>query len=449
MTPKAAKSRAGHAALPERFDVEGGAVGFVETAAAVPLVSIVISLRRGATADPPGKDGLGRFTARLLRRGSEGMTSAEIEAAIDGLGGELGLDVGPSTLSLHAQVIRRNLVPFCELIARVLGKPTFADDEIARLRRESVAELVDARDSDRALAGLAFRRALFGAHPYARSAAGRISTVETFTKDDVVASYRTAFVRGDLVVGFAGAITADEARAMGALFARALPEGAAARVDLPEPTPPAGRRLVFVDKPERTQTQILIGSLGTWPHDPDHHPLVTATAVLGGTFTSRMMREIRSKRGWSYGTSARLSIERRRHAFVMSAAPSAGDCPPCIALELSLLEAFVEGGVTARELAFIKNYLIRSHAFEVDTAPKRLGQALDVELLDLPPDYHAGYLEHVKAISLDAANAAIKARLSPSDLVVVVVGTADELLGKVEAAIVGLAGSEVVAFDRD
>ena len=79
----------------------------------------------------------------------------------------------------------------------------------------------------------------------------------------------------------------------------------------------AGRRLLVVDKPERTQTQILVGTLGTSPHDDDHVPLVVGNAVFGGTFTSRLMKEIRSKRGWSYGASARAGIERQRQSWVL------------------------------------------------------------------------------------------------------------------------------------
>lgn len=446
---KSSDKRAAHGSPPHRFAIDGGGVGFVESSSDVPLVSIVIALRTGAAFDPEGKDGVARFSARMLRRGCKGMTSPEIDEAIDGLGAELGVDVGPTTTSLHGQVIRRNLEPFVELLERLLGMPTFADDEIARLRRESIAEVLEARDSDRALAGIAFRRALFAGHPYARSAAGRPSTLERITKDDVLDAYKTRFVRGDLVVGFAGAITKDEAKTLGHRIAAALPDGARSERTLPEPTRPTGRRLVLVDKPERTQTQILMGSLGTWPHDPDHFPLVVAMAVFGGTFTSRMMREIRSKRGWSYGTSARLSIERRRHAFTMSAAPGASDCAPCTKLEIELLEKLVDAGITARELAFIKNYLVRSHAFEIDTAPKRLAHALETELLDLPGDYHARYLDHVRAVDLDTANAALRARLSPADLVVVVVGTASELLEALKSAIPGLAEHVVVPFDVD
>lgn len=432
-----------------RMQLPGGVVGFVETETAVPLVSIVLSFRSGGTADPPGKDGLTRVMARLMRRGCAGMTSSMIDEAVDSLGAELSIDVGPSTLTVHAQVIRRNLEPFVELLTKILGAPTFDAEELAKLLRESVAELLEARDNDRSLAGIAFRRALFGTHPYARSAAGRPSTLEGLTREDVLGAYRRAIVRGGAVLAFAGAVRAAEAEALGAKLVSAVPEGAAAVVELAEPAAPRGRRLVFVDKPERTQTQILIGGLGTWPHDEDHQALATAMAVLGGTFTSRMMREIRSKRGWSYGTSARLSIERRRHAFTMSAAPGASDCAPCIALELEMLEEFVKDGITEDELSFIKNYLVRSHAFDVDTAPKRVGQALEVEVLGLPADYHTRYLEHVKAVTRDAANAAIARRLTGKDVVISVVGTAEDLLEGVKAAIPDLASTTVVPFDTD
>ena len=445
---KASRAHASHGTSP-RFDLPGGAVGFVESSTVVPLVSIAISLRSGALADPEGKDGLSRLTARMMRRGCKGMTSSDIESAVDRLGGEIGFDVGPSTISLHGQVIRRNLQPFCELIAKVLGSPTFDQEELDRLKRETVAELIDARDNDRGLAGLAFRRALFDGHPYSRSASGRPGSVEKLTRDDVLATYKKRFVQSDIVIGFAGAITEDEAKTLGALLVRSVPEGPKVENILPEPTRPVGRRLFFVDKPERTQTQILIGTLGTHARDPDHWPLMAATAVFGGTFTSRMMREIRSKRGWSYGTSARLSVERKRHAFTMGAFPAAADCAPCVSLELKLLEDFVSGGITPRELAFIKNYMIRSHAFEIDTAPKRLGQALEAELLDLPADYHTAYLDHVRAVTLESANASVRERLTPNDLVVVVVGTAGEILDKVTAAIPGLSEHKVLPFDAD
>ena len=208
-----------------RFELPGGAVGYVESSTVVPLVSIVLSFRSGALADPEGRDGLSRLTARMMRRGCKGMTSSEIESAVDRLGGEIGFDVGPSTISLHAQVIRRNLQPFCELLVKVLGTPTFDQEEFDRLKRETVAELIDARDNDRALAGLAFRRAMFPGHPYSRTAAGRPASVEKLTRAEVLATYAKRFVQSDIVLGFAGAITLEEAKTLGALLVHSVPQG--------------------------------------------------------------------------------------------------------------------------------------------------------------------------------------------------------------------------------
>ncbi len=432
---------------PVRFELDGGVVGFVETSGAVPLVSVVLGFRSGAVVDPAERDGLARIMVRMLRRGAKGLSSNEIESAIDRLGAEFGVDVGPTSITLHGQVIRRNIVPFCDLLVRLLSTPVFSVAELGKLQRESVAELLDLLDNDRALASIALRRGLFGAHPYGRSTAGMPSTLESITQDDVFESYRTRLVRSELVVGFAGAISESESKVLAERIAKALPEGPRVPMHLPEPKQPRGRRLVLVDKPDRTQTQTMIGRLGTAAADPDHFALLTATAVLGGTFTSRMMQEIRSKRGWSYGTSARLSVERQRHAFVMSAAPSLEDCAPCVGLELDLLSNFVSEGITSRELEFITNYLVRSHAFDIDTAPKRLSQAFETELLELPRDYYPSYLTKVQEVTIESANKAIKKRLSADDLIIVVVGTESELVPRLQREIEGLFDVTVVPYD--
>src|SRR5262249_62432468 len=109
-------------------------------------------------------------------------------------------------------------------------------------------------------------------------------------------------------------------------------------------------------------------------------------------------------------------VVRRRAALTRWTAPAAGDAPACLALELELLHAFREGGVTADELAFVKRYLVRSHAFDIDTARKRVHQKLEAELYDLPPGYHDRYLESVQAVDRGAANAAGRSRLAGDGL---------------------------------
>jgi zinc protease len=446
MTAGAARTRA-RAVL--RFDLDGGALALLEPAHTVPLVSFVVSLRNGSASDPPGKSGLARIAMRMLRRGCEGLNAEQIDFRIDALGAEMAVDTAPSTVAMHAQVISRNVGGLVELLAKLLATPTFPAEELERLKRETVAEIIEARDNDRVIGQKALQRTLFEGHAYGRNSGGTTESVASITREDVVAFYKRFVVQGNLVVGIAGDLTAEQAPIVARALVSALPPGVAAGDEVPEPAMRAGRRLLVVDKPERTQTQILVGTLGTSAHDDDHVALVVANAVFGGTFTSRLMNEVRSKRGWSYGASARTVVDRHRQAWVMWTFPAAEDAAPCLKLTLDLMAAWVDKGVTPREVAFIERYLVRSHAFEVDTAPKRLHQALDVELLGLPADYYTSWTDRVRATTAEAASAAVRERVRPADLLAVVVGTAAQVLAPLRDAIADLAEASVVPFDAE
>jgi zinc protease len=434
---------------PVRFELEGGTLALLESSHDLPLVSLVVALHCGSDVDPPEKAGLARIAMRMLRRGCDGFSAEQIDFRIDALGAEMAVDTSHSTVAIHAQVIARNLEAFVDLLARMLSAPTFPDDELGRLKRESVAEIVEARDNDRVVAQKAMQRSLFEGHPYGASSGGTTRSVPAITRGDVEAFYRRFVVKRNVVVGIAGDVTSDRAPSIASRLVAALPEGSRASDTVREPTMRPGRRLLLVDKPERTQTQILVGTLGTSPFDDDHVPLAVANAVFGGTFTSRLMKEIRSKRGWSYGASSRAGIDRRRHSWVLWTFPAAEDAGPCLELSLSLLEAWVQDGVTPREVAFIQRYLIRSHAFDIDTATKRLHQGLDVEALSLPRDYFSGWIEHVRAVTPDSASAAVKKRIRAEDLQIVVVGTAVEVLDRLRAAVPRLVEASVVPFDAE
>jgi zinc protease len=422
---------------------------YVEESHALPLINIAVAIRSGASADPEGKEGLTRIVARMLRRGCKGMTSHEIEEGIDALGAELSADVSPSMVTLHGDVISRSLDAFVDLMARLIAEPTFDEMELGRLLRETQGEIVEARDNDRSLATRQFRRLLFEGHPYGRRIGGQLASIGSITKSEVEQHYRRSFVRGNVSIAFSGDLTSERAAALAARLVSGMPAGGGPGDQIPPPSSKPGRRLVFVDKPDRTQTQILIGSIGSHPRDEDHVPLHVATTIFGGTFTSRLMREVRSKRGWSYGAYARLPFDTERDAFSMWTFPAAKDAAACIALELELMKAFREKGVTPRELAFAKRYLVRSHAFDIDTAQKRVHQKLDVELFRLPADYHTHYVEQVQAVTLDAANRAVATRISEDGLVISVVGTHAEIGEAVASAIPNLSNVEVVPFDAE
>ena len=265
--------------------------------------------------------------------------------------------------------------------------PTFDEGELgAPAAREPRPSSSRRATTTAALASRAFRRTLFAGHPYGRRVAGTIATLRAIGEGDVRAFYARHFARAQRRRRRLRRRDRGRGPRRRRAPARRPARGRArspTRCRRPRRAP--GRHLVFVDKPERTQTQILIGGLGTDAHDPDHVPLVVANTVFGGTFTSRLMQEVRAKRGWSYGASSRVGFDRQRDAFTMWTAPAAERRRrlPRARARRSCTPSATRAS-RRRSSTFVKRYLVRSHAFEIDTARKRVHQTLEAELFDLP-----------------------------------------------------------------
>ncbi|MES1185199.1 MAG: pitrilysin family protein [Myxococcales bacterium] len=421
----------------------------VETSRALPLVSFSIALKTGSILDPEGMTGATRMLTRWMRRTAGGREAQAIDTEIDALGGAFGADVSPSTLVFQGTVITRSLDGLMRIATDILARPGFAEAELERLRRETLAELTETLDDDRGLGRRWFRHRVFGAHPYARSVTGTASSVARIKQEDLKALYGRIVRPANLIFAFSGDIDRARAEQLAEQVRAALASGPAPDDSIGDPAVIPGRRLTLVDKPDRTQTQILIGGLGTHPTDPDHLALHVANTVFGGTFTARLTQEVRAKRGWSYGAYSSLPIDRRRQAFSMWTFPKAEDAAPCIQLQLEMLHDLRSKGITKKELAWAKKYLVRSHAFALDTASKRVGLLLDSALYGLPAGYYENYIERIKGVSLEAANASVVERLSEDDLLVTVVGTASQIGDAIKSAIPNLASTEVVPYDTE
>ena len=415
----------------------------------LPVIHGGICTRSGASEDPAELLGLTRLCGRLMRRTAGGMPADEVDARIDRMGASLGLDSGHGSMALSGSVLERSYEEFMRLFEQILVAPGLVEDELERLKRETLAELTEILDSDQQLAQRWFLRSLFAGHVYGRTVIGTEKTLQAISVADVRRCYARHFTRDNLVFSFAGAVERERVERASRAIWEALPAGGAAPPPPAEPSSPKGRRLVFVDKPERTQTQILIGGLGTHPSDADHFGLLVANTVFGGTFTARLTQEVRAKRGWSYGAYSSLGYDRRRQAFSMWTFPKAEDAAACMALELEMLTDWWQRGITAEELGWAKRYLAQSQAFSCDTAAKRLGLVLDELTSDLPKGHYDRFVASVGDVTLEQANRAIQSRISLDDLTIVVVGTHAAIGDEVRRVIPGLAGDRVVPFDTE
>jgi zinc protease len=435
----------------------------------LPLCRVQVTLRTGATSDakpapelglgtlPPGAmAGLCNYVTELQRRGAGGKTRAQLDDAIDALGANVQVLCWHDSVLFEAMALKEHIDAACGILADILARPDFVESESEKLRRELDANLDDLRDDDGSLAGRFFARALYGTHPYALPVGGTHESIARYRVDLARKWFSHHLVAGNVVFGAAGAFREDEAQALlsrhftGA--AKALPPGPQRETDLSLPASTnksRGKpRVVIVDKPNRTQSQIYMGQLAPHWRDPHYLPLLVGTTAFGGTFTARLMDEVRVKRGLSYGASARLGNGRSARGLVVHVMPSAEQTGETLELILRLYREWAEGGLRPDEVEFSKGYLRKSHAFTIQTADDRLALRTRLLLCDMPQSDVTEFPDHIAQIDGKAIRQAMDACLRPDDLVVTLVATAKNVLPQI-AKIPALKGADidVVPFD--
>jgi zinc protease len=394
---------------------------------------VALVLEAGAIHDPPGKEGTAYLTGQMLLRGAGSLNQAAIAEELDYLGSALGVRVGRDVTTVSGDALTRNFDAFEKLCALLVTQPTFSDDELEKLKRQTVAELIQVRDSDSALGQRFYVRRLFEAHPYGRAAHGTEASIPTITRDDVVAFYTKHYRQGGAMVGAAGDLDAERLRGFIERTLGALPTGGTGEPPIPPAPQPKGIRVLLVDKPERTQTQVYVGHPTLAATHPDYLPLLVAHTLFGGTFTATLSQEIREKRGWSYGAYSYLSGDKHLGTFSLRFYPAVKDTVPALRLATELYQALVKEGATEEQVEFARRFLVQSHPFSIDTAERKVHELLAALLQGHPADWLDHFPERVGAVTTAEVNAAMKRHLTPDDLLVVVVATAADLEADIAA----------------
>lgn len=406
----------------------------VEASEDIPLVWFQIAIRGGSAGDPEGLEGFTHHVAALARRGAGSRDRLALDQELDGLGASLSVSVDRDAARLSGLCLGRNLDRVVDLAADVLARPRMDAAEHEKLLRETRLALDEVRDDDHHLAARFFNRHCVPGHPYGRSVMGTEGSLQRIELDAARSAHQALVVPGNLVIGFAGAAGPSRARALAERLVADLPDRPAPPLPaLDCPDTPTGRRILVVDKPERTQSQILLGHLGPRYGTPEATALIAVETVFGGTFTSRLMQEIRVQRGWSYGAGCTLHRSRGAHWFRMHLAPSAEVTPEALALTWSLFEDLRARGITAEELAFAQKYLSGSLPFRLATARQRMRVAVQNELFGLPADYVQTLPAALARLTLEDTQQAAQTWLRPDDSLAVLVATADTMVPRLEA----------------
>ncbi|MBI3073243.1 MAG: insulinase family protein [Deltaproteobacteria bacterium] len=433
----------------KRFTLANGMTVLLEERHDLPLVYAGVVMKGGIAREPQGKEGLASFTARLMARGTKALSRNQIEEKFEEIGSSFAAQATMEALWLGGSVIARNVDAFLGLVASLVTTPTFPAAELEKLRREVLSEIDLRREDDQSSARLFFKRFLYGKHRLGRDDAGTRAAVKSFSRDDVAGFYSSSISAGNMIIAIAGDVTrADIEKKLSSAFGSLVGEAATTSGDAVAPQEVEGRRVLLVDRPGRTQTQMMVGQIAVPVTHPDYVPLTVANAAFGSGFTSRLMREVRVKRGWAYGARSMLVESRERGPFGIWTFPKNSDAMPTLDLVLKMYDEFSKNGITDEELEFAKGRLVGAHPFTMETAQKRVELVVRAELLGLPADFFLAYPQKVKAVTAKQVRDAVTRNLQAKNIAIVIVCTASHFKDKV-AAVAGAKDVQIINYTDD
>lgn len=397
----------------------GARVSFVETHA-LPIVDVQVDFAAGAAYDPADKAGLATLTAGMLDAGTATHDENALADRFADLGAQFnaGADTDRASVSLRTLSYPEELDGAIALFAEVLRAPAFPAEVLARERGRAISRLKEAQTQPAYLVKRDFTQAIYGDHPYGRSSSE--VSLAAITRDDVLDFHGQRYVAAAAHVSLVGDLTRADAERLAEQIVGALPHGQAP-APLPEPTLPEGRE-IRVEHPA-AQSHIMIGEPGMRRDDPDYYALVTGNYVLGGGgFVSRLMKEVREKRGYAYSVYSYFEPQKVDGPFQIGLQTRGQQADAAIAVVRETLQHFIDEGPTQEELEAAQSNIVNGFGLRIDSNAKLLGYVAVIGYYGLPADWLEIYPQSVSELTTAQVRDAFKRRVLPAHLVTVIVG---------------------------
>lgn len=419
-------------ALPARAAVEiqevtspGGITAWLVEQDSIPFMALELRFRGGASLDAPGKRGAINLMTGLIEEGAGDLDARGFAKAQEELAAHYSFDVYDDALSVSARFLTENRDASVALLKSALTEPRFDPDAIERVRGQVLSIIrSDANDPDQ-IARATFDKLAFGDHPYGSSLNGTEESVSALTRDDIVAAQKSVLTRDHLYVAAVGDITAQE---LGTLLDTLL--GDLPATGVPEPqdamlTFDGGITVVPYDTP---QSVAIFGHAGIPRDDPDFFAAYVLNTVLGaGGFDSRLMTEVREKRGLTYGVYSSLAPKDYADLMIGSVASANGRIAEAIEVIQAEWARAAAEGITEEELETAITYLTGAYPLRFDGNARIAGIMVGMQMTGLPIDYIATRNDKVRAVTMDDIKRVAARLLDPDRLTFVVVGQPEGL----------------------
>jgi len=398
----------------------GGIDAWMVESPDIPFLALEIRIRGGANLDDPARRGATNLMMGLIEEGAGDLDAQAFQTAREELAAQFSFRAFDDSISVSAKVLTENRDEALALLRLALTAPRFDQDAVDRVRAQVIAGIEsDALDPD-SIASATFYAAAFPDHPYGSDLSGTVETVSALTRDDLIAAHRAAFVRDRVYVAAVGDITAAE---LGPLLDELLGGLPADGPPLPEWVPfGLAGGVTVVDFPS-PQSTALFGHAGIKRDDPDYFAAHILNHILGdGGFESRLMQEVREKRGLTYGIGTFL-VPRDYSEMILGSVASANET---MAEAIDVIRAewarLATEGITQEELDAAKTYITGEYPLRFDGNAEIATIMVGMQMLGLPPDYVINRNDYMNAVTLADVNRVAAELLDPGALHFTVVG---------------------------
>ena len=403
----------------------GGITAWLVEEHSIPFSSLEIRFNGGTNLDAAGKRGAVNLMTGLLEEGAADMDARQYAAAVEGLAASFGFSARSDTMAISAQFLSENRDQAMALLHAALIEPRFDQDAIDRVRAQVVSGIQGALKDPNKIAGRKFNEMAYAGHPYATSRSGTLESIAGLTRDDLVAAKAATMARDRIFVGAVGDITPAE---LGVLLDKLLGDLPAVGADMPARAQyqlSGGVTVVPFDTP---QSVVTFGHEGIERDDDDFFAAYLMNTILGGSGRqSRLMEEVREKRGLTYGVYSYLQPMDYGDLYMGSVASANDRVAEAIDVIRNEWIKLAENGVTAAELDGAKTYLTGAYPLRFDGNGPIANIMVGMQVTGLPIDYIATRNDKINAVTLEDIARVAKRLVRPDDLRFVVVGQPEGL----------------------
>jgi zinc protease len=394
-----------------------------------PLVAAQLIIKNGGEVDPPELAGLSNMTADLLTKGTEKRTATQIAEAIEALGGSLDSSARWDASRVGVNVMSSKIAPATEILADVVRRPTFKEDEIERLRQQTLDDLIVELGEPGSIARYVAARIVFGDAPYGQPLGGTPESIARINRNDIGKFHGRYYRPDNAILVLGGDIKAREAFKLAQQYFGdwKKPSESLPAVMMPKPLATAGPRVIVIDKPDAGQAAVTVTRAGITRQDPDYFIGIVANSVLSG-YSGRLNQEIRIKRGLSYGAGSSLEARRDTGPFSATAQTKNQSAAQVAELLMKEVKRLSTEPVPDIEMIPRKAVVIGNFARNLETAAGLVAQVATLALYGISFDEINRYIGNVQTITGSDVERFAGKRLDAKTTSIVIVGNAKEFL---------------------